>query len=157
MMLGLDTNVLVRFVTGDDPGQADLARELILGAEREAAQLHVSTLVVTELAWVLGSRSYGYTRQEIVEVLELILDSRVFAVQDRDLVRRALAGCRSGEGDFADLLIGEQDARAGCAETLTFDRRLARRPGLRLLAEGYALPGGSDRVSESRTLRPRGR
>ena len=138
MMRGLDTNILVRFITRDEPAQSETARKLIETTERKGGRLHISTLVLVELVWVLRGGIYGFSRPDVAEVLELVLDSRVFQVQDRDLVRRALAAFRRGPADFSDYLIGEQDRRAGCDETLTFDHRLAE-------ADGFSVPG-NDRL-----------
>lgn len=134
MMRGLDTNILVRFITRDEPAQSEIVREIIETTERKGARLHISTLVLVELVWVLRGGVFGFSRSAIAEVLELVLDSRVFQVQDRDLVRRALEAYRRGPADFSDYLIGEQDRRAGCDVTLTFDHRLAE-------SDGFSLPG----------------
>ena len=149
-MRGLDTNILVRFITRDEPAQSEAARELIETTEREGGRLHISTLVLVELVWVLRGGVYGFSRSEVAEVLELILDSRVFQVQDRDLIRRALTAFRRGPADFSDYLIGEQDRGAGCDETLTFDRRLAESDGFSAPGTDrlYAGDGDSSRVSE---------
>ncbi len=138
MMRGLDTNILVRFITRDEPAQSETARELIETTEQKGGRLHISTLVLVELVWVLRGSVYGFSRPDVAEVLELVLDTRVFQVQDRDLVRRALAVFRHGPADFSDYLIGEQDRRAGCDDTLTFDHRLAE-------AAGFSVPG-NDRL-----------
>jgi len=149
-MRGLDTNILVRFITRDQPAQSEAARELIESAEREGGRLHISTLVLVELVWVLRGGVYGFSRSAVVEVLELILDTMVFQVQDRDLIRRALTAFQRGPADFSDYLIGEQDRRAGCDKTLAFDRRLAESDGFSVPGTDRLYPGDGDssRVSE---------
>ena len=131
-MQGLDTNILVRFITRDDPRQSEIALQIISKAEREGRDLHISVLVLVELAWVLRGGTYAFGRDAVAEVLELILESPVFLVQNRDLVRRAVGRFRSGPADFSDYLIGELDRTAGCAETLTFDRRLGESVGFKV-------------------------
>jgi predicted nucleic-acid-binding protein len=121
---GLDTNVLLRALTGDDPVQSPLASSLLAEAEANGEQFHVSTTVLCELVWALRGGAYRQGRDVIVQALEALLASTVFALQHRDLVRRALDDYREGPGDFADYLIGWQDDAAGCAGALTFDRRL---------------------------------
>ena len=123
-MRGLDTNVLLRAVTGDDPVQSLLASRLLTEAEMSGERFHVSTTVLCELVWALRGGAYRQGRDGIVETLEALLASGLFEVQQRDLVRRALDDYREGPGDFADYLIGWQDDAAGCAGTLTFDRKL---------------------------------
>lgn len=123
-MRGLDTNVLLRVVTADDPIQSPLASRLFEEAEASGERFHVSTTVLCELVWALRSGAYRQGRDAIVHALETLLASGLFEVQHRDLVRRALDEYRDGPGDFADYLIGWQDHVAGCAGTLTFDRKL---------------------------------
>jgi len=131
---GLDTNVLLRFLTGDDPAQAELVGDLFAEAERAGERFFVSVVALCELSWTLRGQPYGLDRGEIAAVLERILGTRLFEVQDRGLVRRALAEFRPGRADFADYLIGRQSLEAGCAETITFDRKLRRASGFSLLA-----------------------
>lgn len=123
-MRGLDTNVLLRVVTGDDPRQSPRASRLLADAEARGERLHVSTTVLCELVWALRGIAYRRERQAIVQALEALLTSGLFEVEHRDLVRRALDDYRAGPGDFADYLIGWQDYAAGCAGTLTFDRAM---------------------------------
>jgi predicted nucleic-acid-binding protein len=142
---GLDTNVLVRFLTADEPLQSETSRRLIEDTEATGERLHLSTLVLAELVWVLRGGRYCLSRLEVADILDDLLDTAVFEIQDRDLVRRASAAFRRGPADFSDYLIGETDRQAGCSVTLTFDRRLAS-------ADRFKEPGKPDpypdRVSE---------
>lgn len=133
-MTGLDTNVLVRYVTADDAEQSEVARAKIEAAESRGDRLFVSGIVLCELVWVLRGRTYGYEKSKIVEVLEGLLDTSVFEIQRRDLVRKSLSRYRDGRGDFSDYLLGLIHEDAGCSETWTFDSRLKK-------AEGFALLG----------------
>jgi predicted nucleic-acid-binding protein len=121
---GLDTNVLLRVLTGDDPNQSPRASRLLADAEARGERFHVSTTVLCELVWALRGTAYRRGREAIVQALEALLASSLFEVEQRDLVRRALNDYRAGPGDFADYLIGWQDDAAGCTGTLTFDRAL---------------------------------
>lgn len=123
-MRGLDTNVLVRFLTADDPDQGEAARRVIEQAEASGEHLHISTLVLAELVWVLSGRRYALSRSELADILDQLLDTAVLVIENRDLVRRAVAAFRVGPANFSDYVIGEIDSRAGCTATLTFDRRL---------------------------------
>jgi predicted nucleic-acid-binding protein len=142
---GLDTNVLVRFLTADEPLQSGAARRLVESAEIHGERLHISTLVLAELVWVLRGARYARSRSEIADALDALLDATVFEIQDRDLVRRAASSFRNGPADFSDYLIGQLDRRAGCTATLTFDRRLLTTEGF---AEPRHHPGDPSRVSE---------
>lgn len=130
-MRGLDTNLLVRYVTDDDAAQAAVVRALFRDMETGVERLHVSCIVLCELCWTL--RGYGYVRKDIAAVLARILAIRLFDVQDSDLVRYALEEYRQGRGDFADYLIGWQNRRAGCTDTVTFDSKLKKASGFTFL------------------------
>ena len=132
-MRGLDTNVLVRFVTRDDPQQAQAAHDLISQAEREGESLHISTVVLCGLVWVLAGPTYQFDRTSIAALLDEMLKARAFVFQARERMRRALDLYRGGGADFADYLIGEENRQAGCTDTLTFDRRLREAPGFAFL------------------------
>ena len=139
-MRGLDTNVLVRFLTADDPEQAEAALRMVEIADSTGERLHISTIVLAELVWVLQGGRYARSRVEVADALNALLDTTVFEIQDRDLVRRAVTAFRAGPADFSDYLIGEHDRRAGCTSTLTFDRRLAGSTGFEELDIGGSYP-----------------
>lgn len=130
-MLGIDTNVLIRFFTRDDERQFEHASRLIGAAENGG--LFVSPIVLVELSWVLRS-GYGHKRDEILNVLDRLLEVRQFTIGDRDIVRQAITNVRSNGGDFADALISLCNKRDGCEDTVTFDKRAIRLEGMRLLA-----------------------
>jgi len=139
-MRGLGTNILVRFLTADEPAQSEVARQLIETAEATHERLHVSALVLAELVWVLRGGRYALPRDAVADAVEALLDARVFEIQDRDLVRSAVISFRDGPADFSDYLIGEHDRRAGCTSTLTFDRRLAKADGFERLDNEGSYP-----------------
>ena len=132
-MRGLDTNILVRFFVQDDPDQTALVQRLFEQNEREGARLHVSSVTLCEVVWVLGT-VYQMKRPQIYEALESLFDIRLLEIQDRELVRRALIDSRAGKAEFSDHLIGWQNRRAGCTDTITFDRGLRTTPGFTLLS-----------------------
>ena len=132
-MRGLDTNVLARYVMADDPGQLAEASALIEGCQAEGEVLFVSAIVVCELVWVLD-RSYRQSKAEILRALEALLRTDVFQFEHADLVRRSIVAFRGGEGGLSDYLIGEIARRAGCRDTVTFDRALQRAAGFTVLA-----------------------
>jgi predicted nucleic-acid-binding protein len=123
-VIGIDTNVLVRYLTLDDVDQVERVDRLVQRALERDEPLHVDGVVLCETAWVLRT-AYDLPRGEIAEAFERILDTRQFAIEDRDSARRALNAFAEGPGDFADYLIGERNRRAGCKTTMTFDRALA--------------------------------
>jgi len=141
---GLDTNVLVRYVTADDPVQAELAKAAIEGAEARGERLFVSGIVLCELVWVLRGGAYRYGKPEVVEALEALLDTPVFEIQQRTLVRKAVARYRDGRADFADYLLGLIHQDAGCDETWTFEDRLAKVEGFAAVGGGASPPEAAD-------------
>ena len=124
-MIGLDTNVLVRFVVQDDPEQAEAAGRLIeTRCTRESPGL-VSGLVLAELVWVLRG-AYRLEKPVVVSVLRQILQTAELTVDDRAIVWAALSDFENGSADFADYLIGHGNNAAGCAATFSFDRKAAQ-------------------------------
>ena len=122
-MIGLDINVLVRYLTRDDAGQYAKAAALIDAAANRGEQFVVNIAVLCELAWVLGS-SYRYSREEIAGALEQILATAQFEVERLDDARQALRDFRSTKADFSDALIGRINRSLGAEHTVTFDRSL---------------------------------
>jgi len=121
---GIDTNVLVRYLTQDDPAQARAVDALVAKSLKDAESLFIDDIVMCELVWVLRG-AFRFSKATIADALDRILQTALFAFVDRDLLRRALAAYANGSGDFADYLIGARNARAGCEITATFDRALA--------------------------------
>lgn len=133
-MIGLDTNVIVRYVAQDDRSQAAAAARLLehdLTAENPG---FISLVVLAELVWVL-SGAYGASRITISGVLEGLLSSPRLRIEQAEAAWLALLDYReSGSSvDFSDALIARVASRAGCARTMTFDRRAARAAGFDLL------------------------
>jgi predicted nucleic-acid-binding protein len=124
-MRGVDTNVLVRFLTQDDPEQARRVDSFFARLERAGESAHVSAVVLCELAWVLRSL-YGLKREEIQRALETLLEADRLEIEARGIVHRAVALYGGGSGDFADYMIGLRNRQAGCQDTVTLDRRLGQ-------------------------------
>ena len=120
-MTGLDTNVLVRYLTQDDPVQARKAEAIIDRALAGGERVHLDTVVLCELVWVLRS-AYGYDRATIAETLTKLLEAGQLSVDDRDRLREATGRYAVGIGDFADEVLALRNRSAGCDTTLTFDR-----------------------------------
>jgi predicted nucleic-acid-binding protein len=131
-MIGLDTNVVVRYLAQDDPKQSAAATrffERVLTPEEPG---FVSGIVLCELAWVLAE-CYGADRGRIRQAVEGLLVSKQVTVEAPDLVRRALRTWDESSADFADALIGELARSSGAEKTVTFDRASAKLSGFELL------------------------
>jgi predicted nucleic-acid-binding protein len=131
-MIGLDTNVLVRYLTQDDPEQSVRASYLIESECTRHKPGRISLVVLCELAWVLDG-AYGYKKKLVVQVLENIMASRELSVENEGIARSALAAFRRGRADFADYVIVFSNRNAGCEATYSFDRDLASHDFVHLL------------------------
>ncbi|MFN6539089.1 MAG: PIN domain-containing protein [Nostoc sp. EkiNYC01] len=119
-MIGLDTNILVRYLTKDDEKQWMQAAEIIERGE----QCFVANIVLCELVWVLRGNPYQFSRKEISNTIELMLQCSVFELENRSLVYQALQRFKQGNADFSDYLIGAIAQYCGCSSIATFDRKL---------------------------------
>jgi predicted nucleic-acid-binding protein len=127
-VIGLDTNILVRYLAQDDPVQSAKATQLIERRLSEENPGFVSIVAMVETAWVLD-RAYGLADDEIAAAIERTLQADVLVVEDEQEVFAAMIALKEGHGSFADALIGGLGGRAGCAHTLTFDQKASRLPG----------------------------
>jgi predicted nucleic-acid-binding protein len=130
-MIGLDTNVLVRYIMQDDAKQAAKAAALVESLTLEAPGF-VSLVAVVELGWVLSS-SYDLTRGQVAQTLDLLLRTKQVVVDRADQVLSALRVFKAGSADFADCLIARTAVHAGCDRTMTFDAGAAKSAGMTLI------------------------
>ena len=127
-MLGLDTNVLVRFLVRDDEVQFEKARKLIKREIAAGRRVFVSQLVLLETEWVLRSR-YSLPKNLIIEAISGLLDAADVRFEDEPVIEEALFIWKDTTADFADCLIGAKNRRLGCRATATFDVKASRLPG----------------------------
>ena len=133
-MIGLDTNVVVRYLTQDDPRQCQMVNALFERAARShEVAFFLSAVVLSEVVWVLES-VYGYTRQKIGEALTLLLAVRQIEVERRQTIKSVLDAFASGDVDFADYLIAALNRDEGCDATVTFDKKAGAVSGFSLLS-----------------------
>jgi len=130
-MIGLDTNILVRYLTQDDPVQSRTATDVIERRLTEENPGFVSVVAMVEMVWVLD-RAYGFSGAEIAAAVERLLQSEVLAVEHEQEVFTAMIAMKQGQGSFADAVIAALGAKAGCSCTVTFDRKALRLPGFEL-------------------------
>jgi predicted nucleic-acid-binding protein len=131
-MIGVDTNVLVRYIFQDDVKQSPLATRLIESCSPESPGF-VPLVSVVELFWVMSS-AYELDRVQLIAALEGLLRTKELVVEQAEIVWKALRIFRGANVDFADCLIAFSAANAGCKRTLTFDRAAAKSAGMTLLA-----------------------
>ncbi|HYW30521.1 MAG TPA: type II toxin-antitoxin system VapC family toxin [Gemmatimonas sp.] len=121
-MIGLDTNVIVRYLAQDDRAQSALATTLIETQCTADSPGFVGLVVLAEVVWVCEG-AYDASRADIAELVRRILSSRQLVVQDAEVVWQALRQFESARADFADCLISRTADAAGCRATMSFDRR----------------------------------
>ena len=121
-MIGLDTNVLLRFLLKDDQRQWEVAQQAILEIKAQGQTCYINQIVLCELTWVL-KQSYKASREQITAVLEDLLKSDTFVVENSNVVRVAIQQFAQSKADFADCLIGKTNQRH-VTKTITFDRKL---------------------------------
>jgi predicted nucleic-acid-binding protein len=131
-MIGVDTNVLVRYMVADDEDQTRRAAAFLEGAISVDDPGFVSVVVLVELVWVL-ERTYRFSSDEIAGAIESVLRAEPLRIDRRAEVVEALGVFQTKQGSFADALIATLAEHAGCAHVVTFERKAARLPGFRLL------------------------
>lgn len=135
-MIGLDTNVIVRYIMQDDPDQSRQATDLIEGNLSGDEPGFIALLALAEILWVLKT-VYRIPKAGLVTVVEGLLATRQLRIEQSELVFRALRAYRVGNGDFSDALIAMTGKANGCDAVLTFDREVTN-VGMRLIGS----PGG---------------
>jgi len=129
-MIGLDTNVLVRYVTQDDPIQSAKATAWIEERLTPENPGFISVVAMAETVWVL-ERTYGVADQDIAATIERLLKAEALVVENEQQVFAAMITLKENQGSFADALIAALGVEAGCPGTLTFDRRALRLAGFK--------------------------
>ena len=130
-MIGLDTNIIVRYLTQDDPIQSRKATEIIERRLSEENPGFVSIVAMVEIVWVLD-RAYRLAAHEIASAIERMLQIGVLVVENEQEVFTAMIALKEGQGSFADAVIAALGAKARCSRTLTFDRKALRLSGFEL-------------------------
>ena len=130
-MIGLDTNVLVRYIVQDDPRQAAKAVHLIENECGETRPGFITVVVLVELVWVLED-CYRSVKAEIIAILQRILRTKQFVIEDAETVWKAARLFEATRADFSDCLIDRVGAAHACEYTATFDKQAAK-AGMRLI------------------------
>jgi predicted nucleic-acid-binding protein len=131
-MIGIDANVLVRYLVQDDPKQAQVATRFFEADDYRKQGFYLTDIVLCELVWVLES-AFRIRRSEVAITLDRVLRTESFYFDHKDELWDAIRDYRNGKADFADYLICRLNESADCNETVTFDRDLRDGRKLRLL------------------------
>ena len=127
-MIGIDTNILIRFLVRDDELQFEKARKLIRREVRARRPVFVSQLALLETEWVLRSR-YRLPKAQINGAITGLLDAADVRLEDEPDIEEALYNWNDNNAGFADCLIGARNRRLDCSATATFDVKASRLPG----------------------------
>jgi predicted nucleic-acid-binding protein len=133
-MIGLDTNVLIRYLTQDDKVHSAKATQIIERRLTPKNPGFVSVVAMVEIVWVLD-RAYSLTTEEISTAVERLLQVEVLVIENEQEVFTAMVALKQGRGSFSDALIAQLGVRAGCTRTLTFDQKALRLSGFELVRQ----------------------
>ncbi len=131
-MIGLDTNVVIRYLVQDDEAQAKKATQFIEQSLSTDSPGYINHIVLCEIGWVL-ERCYEVTKAQLKAIFEALLETKQFVVEDVEVVWKALRAFDANSADFSDALIGQRNMQSGCEQTATFDKKAAKLPGIVLL------------------------
>lgn len=134
-MIGLDTNILVRYIVEDDPVQTLLANELIENKCTSKNTAFINLIVLCELVWVLA-RAYKCNRKQIKDVLQNLLITENFTVEHHDIAWQALYDFEEGKADYSDCLISRLNNYYECSTSYSFDKNAAKFTNIELLTKG---------------------
>ena len=129
---GIDSNVLIRYLTQDDPEQSQKATQCLEQNCTVDNPGHVAHIVLCEVVWIL-KKAYGYSKAEILKALQLILSTAEFSIESPSIAWEALRQYSVGSADFSDYLIGHLSRFYGCVTTVTFDREAGKSNNFQLL------------------------
>lgn len=124
-MIGLDTNILIRYLMKDDLKQFEAVEKLIDRAFKDHNLLYINLTVLCEVVWVL-SYHYELNREEISKFLEMLLHSDHLEIENRPIALVTFHDYQTSQADFADCLIGNLNHNFGCTTTYTFDKKAGK-------------------------------
>lgn len=131
-MIGLDTNIVVRYIAQDDALQSPRATKLMEGLNADTPG-YLPLIALIEIIWVLTGH-YNAGKTDIIKVLETLLRTKDLYIEQSETVWNALRLFISANADFADCLIERSCHQAKCSYTATFDAKAAKTAGMKLLA-----------------------
>ncbi|MGB5439408.1 MAG: type II toxin-antitoxin system VapC family toxin [Gammaproteobacteria bacterium] len=131
-MIGLDTNVVIRYLVQDDKKQSAAATRFIEKSLTTDAPGFINHICLCEIVWVL-QRCYGVTKPQLREIIEALLATKQLNVENVEVTWKALRAFDANNADFCDALISQVNIHSGCEHTVTFDKKAASLPGFNLL------------------------
>ena len=132
-MIGLDTNVVIRYLVQDDTKQSAAATRFIEKSLTADVPGYINQITLCEIVWVL-QRCYGVKQPQVKEIIEALLETKQLILENVEVTWKALRAFDANNADFCDALIGQANIHSTCEHTVTFDKRAASLPGFDLLA-----------------------
>lgn len=121
-MIGVDTNILVRYLTQDDEKQANIVNKFLAQYEHQTGSIFINNIVICELIWVL-ERGYKYSKKEIISVVRVILSTVEFTFEQAEILWLSLNDYEKYNANFPDILLGKINKISGCDFTISFDSK----------------------------------
>jgi predicted nucleic-acid-binding protein len=131
-LIGLDTNVVIRYLVQDDKKQSAAATRFIEKSLTTDSPGYINHITLCEIVWVL-QRCYGVKKQQVREIIEGLLTTKQFIVENVEVAWRSLRAFDANNAEVCDALIGQANIHSGCEHTVTFDKKAASLPGFDLL------------------------
>lgn len=129
-MIGLDTNVLIRWITGDEPILYRKVEKFLTDNREES--FYLSTVVILEVWWVLN-KVYEFSEDQVANVLKDLILSKEIEVERQTVLLKTLDQLANSPADFEDCLISFIHLEDGCTFTATFDKKAVKLQGMRLI------------------------
>jgi predicted nucleic-acid-binding protein len=131
-LIGLDSNIVIRYLVQDDKKQSAAATRFIEKSLTTDVPGYINHITLCEIVWVL-QRCYGVTKQQLRDIIEGLLTTKQLIVENVEVAWKALRAYDANSADFCDALIGQANVQSGCEHTVTFDKKAASLPGFDLL------------------------
>lgn len=134
-MIGLDTNIWIRYIVQDDIQQALLATDLIEKQCTIENPAFINEITLCEIVWVL-KRAYRYDKTVILTILKQLLSTNEIYISSHTEAWLAYADYEIGNADFSDYFIAQINKKAGCPVTFSFDKKACQHENFNLLSHG---------------------
>jgi len=131
-LIGLDTNVVIRYLVQDDKKQSAAATRFIEKSLTTDVPGYINHITLCEIVWVL-QRCYGVTKPRLRDIIEGLLTTKQLIVENVEIAWKALRVYDANSADFCDALISQANIHSGCEHTVTFDKKAASLSGFDLL------------------------
>jgi predicted nucleic-acid-binding protein len=131
-MIGVDTNILIRYLTQDHPSQSKLVNLLFENSEKHKTPLYINLVTLCEVIWVLES-CYEQSKEIIMTTIETMLKTPSLKFEHEGIIGIALLEFITSSADFTDCLIAKYNLKYGCNCTYTFDKNASKIEGFRVL------------------------